>query len=107
MRGRSGSVVASEFAGEPAWVRLLRSNGVTIPLIPGGGFVALKTWLRNESRKLKNASAAYPAKNAKLAALKLTAPGNPDDPDMARRSPSRASHKAAFPDAVKMSRATL
>ena len=33
---RGGSVEASEFAGEPAWVRLLRSNGVTIPLIPGG-----------------------------------------------------------------------
>jgi hypothetical protein len=56
------------------------------------------------SEKAENASAAYPAKNAKLAALKLTAPGNLDDPDMARRSPSRASHKAAVPDAVKMSR---
>jgi hypothetical protein len=107
MRGRSGSVVASEFAGEPAWVRLLRSNGVTIPLIPGGGFVALKTWLRNESRKPKNASAAYPAKNAKLAALKLTAPGNPDDPDMARLVHHVHRIRLLSPDAAKMSRATL
>jgi len=47
---------------------------------PGGGFVAAKTWLRIESRKLKNASAAYPAKKAKPPALRLNPPVNPDDP---------------------------
>ena len=48
---------------------------------PGGGFVAAKTWLRIASRKLKNASAAYPARKAKPPALRLNPPVNPgDDP---------------------------